>query len=160
MVLSSVNFCINGRCRHKGSEGFYRWTIFLGFQLWPVWHNPISAVCSISYVSLALKYDSYVRGRGGSSSGSTSDCGLRGPARVWFPLLLGFFLSILFHSFNQWCVLNQVPRGAATLLVFNFPRKWKLSSAAWGKASLICTEWAKKKLYVPELSAWLALTCY
>ena len=35
---------------------------------------------------------------------------------------LGFFL-FSFLSFNQWCVLNQVPHGGATLLVFNFPRK-------------------------------------
>ena len=36
-----------------------------------------------------------------------------------------FSLSSLFSflNFNQWYVLNQVPCGGATLLVFNFPRK-------------------------------------
>ena len=34
------------------------------------------------------------------------------------------FLSLFsFLSFDQWCALNQVPRGGATLLVFNFPRE-------------------------------------
>ena len=58
-------------------------------------------------------------GRGGSSSGSTSDYGLRGPGfnSHWE---LGFFSRLFLFSFssvNQWCVLNQVPRGGATLLL-------------------------------------------
>ena len=68
------------------------------------------------------------KGRGGSSSGSASDYGSRGPgfdSRCHWEL--GFFLSLLFLfsflSFNQWCILDQVPRGGATLLIFNFPRK-------------------------------------
>ena len=32
-----------------------------------------------------------------------------------------FYSLFSFLSFNQWCILNQVPRGGATLLVFNFP---------------------------------------
>ena len=38
-----------------------------------------------------------------------------------FTLVYLYLFSIL--SFYQWCVLNQVPHGGATLLVFNFPRK-------------------------------------
>ena len=68
-------------------------------------------------------------------------------SQVWFPLPVGsglFSLLFLFslHSFNQWCVLNQVPRGGTTQLVFTFKENEKLSSA--GEASLIRTEWAKK----------------
>ena len=33
--------------------------------------------------------------------------------------------SFSFLSFNQWCVLDAVPRGGETLLGFNFPRKIK-----------------------------------
>ena len=54
-------------------------------------------------------------GRGGSSSGSTSDYGSRGPRfdSCWE---LAFFL---FSSQSyQKCVLNQVPWGGATLLIF------------------------------------------
>ena len=52
-------------------------------------------------------------GRGGSSSGSTSVYGLRGPGfnSRWE---LGFFSSL----FYQKCVLNQVLRRDATLLIF------------------------------------------
>ena len=47
--------------------------------------------------------------RGGRSSGSTSDYWSRGP---YFDSLweLSFYL-FPFPSLNQWCVLNQVPRG-------------------------------------------------
>ena len=53
-------------------------------------------------------------GRGGSSSGSTSDYVSRGPGfdSRWE---LGFFLYSLSY---QKCVLNQVFRGGATLLIF------------------------------------------
>ena len=57
-------------------------------------------------------------GRGGSSSGSTSDNGSRGPGfdSHWE---LGFFslFSFSFSSVNQWSVLNQFPWGGATLLI-------------------------------------------
>ena len=33
------------------------------------------------------------------------------------------FSIFSFLSLNQWCVLNQVPCGGATLLIFNFPIK-------------------------------------
>ena len=59
-----------------------------------------------------------------------------------------FFFSIFPTSINQWCILKQVSRGGATLLIFNFPTKMK---AAWGKASLICTEWAKTRVGLPHL---------
>ena len=36
---------------------------------------------------------------------------------------LGFFLLFSFLALYQWCILFQVHRGGATLLVFNFPRK-------------------------------------
>ena len=45
---------------------------------------------------------------------------------------------------NQWCVLNQVPHQGATLLIF-LKKIFMLSCAAWGRASLISTDWAKKK---------------
>ena len=68
-------------------------------------------------------------GRGGSSSGSTSDNGLRGPGfdSHWelgfFSLLLSFFL-FSFSTVMQRCVLRQVPRGGATLLfLLRFPKK-------------------------------------
>ena len=35
-----------------------------------------------------------------------------------------FFSSLSFLSLYQWCVLNQVPRGGATLLIFNFFNKF------------------------------------
>ena len=38
------------------------------------------------------------------------------PAGSW-----AFFFSFLAISLNQWWVLNQVPHGGATLLIFNFP---------------------------------------
>ena len=47
---------------------------------------------------------------------------------------------------NQWCVLNQVPHRGATLLIF-LKKIFMLSCAAWGRASLISTDWAKKKAY-------------
>ena len=57
------------------------------------------------------------------------------------------FLSLFsFLYFNQWWVRNQVPHWGAPLLVFYFQKKWKLSCEAWGEASLICTEWAKKPI--------------
>ena len=40
------------------------------------------------------------------------------PAGSW-----AFFSISNLSSLNQWCALNQVSRGGATLLVFNFPRK-------------------------------------
>ena len=56
-------------------------------------------------------------GRGGSSSGSTSN----GPEfdSHWE---LGFFRPFPI-SLNQWCLLKQVHRIGATLLIFNFPTK-------------------------------------
>ena len=52
-------------------------------------------------------------GRGGSSSGSTSDYGLRGPGLI--PAgSRAFFSSQSYQMF----VLNQVPDGGATLLIF------------------------------------------
>ena len=41
-----------------------------------------------------------------------------------------FFSLFSFLSFNQWFVLNQVPRGGATLLVFNIARKNEMLSNA------------------------------
>ena len=52
--------------------------------------------------------------RGGSSSSSTSDYGLRGPEFDSHRELCFFLLFPI--SINQWCFLNQVPRGGATLL--------------------------------------------
>ena len=41
-----------------------------------------------------------------------------------------FYTLLFFLSFNQWCVLNQVPRGGSAQ-IFNFPRKkWTLICAA------------------------------
>ena len=52
-----------------------------------------------------------------------------------------FVSSLLFHILYQQRVFNQVCRGGATLLVFNFPRKkWRLSCAARGEESLIRNE--------------------
>ena len=61
-------------------------------------------------------------GRGGSSSGSTSDYGLRGPEfdSHWE---LDFFLFSYLSYLNQWCVLNQVPRGGATQLITQLSKK-------------------------------------
>ena len=64
-------------------------------------------------------------GRGGSSSGSTPDYFSRGPKfdSRWE---LGFFSIIFsFPSVKQWCVLDLGPRGGATPLVFQLPRKKK-----------------------------------
>ena len=52
-------------------------------------------------------------GRGGSSSGSTSDYGSRGHG-FKSCCELGFFSSPSYHKY----VLNQVPHGGATLLIF------------------------------------------
>ena len=43
---------------------------------------------------------------------------------------------------TQWSVLNQVPRGGATPLIFR--KKWMLRCGAWGETSLKSTELAKK----------------
>ena len=61
--------------------------------------------------------------------------------------MLDFFLFYL--------ILNQVPRGGATLLIF-FQNNM-LSNAAWGKASSICTHWAKKEIQIPVQKACNAL---
>ena len=67
-----------------------------------------------------------LRGRGGSSSGNglnggTSDYRSRGPEfdSRWE---LGFFPLLFFPSLNQWRVLSQVPRGKATLLIFQLSK--------------------------------------
>ena len=55
------------------------------------------------------------KGRGGSSSGSESDYGSRGPrfdTRCRWKL--GFSLSLLFPIFQSVVRPNQVPRGGAT----------------------------------------------
>ena len=43
------------------------------------------------------------------------------PTGSWAFFLLSLSLLFPFSSVNQWCVLNQVPRGGATLLLF--PKK-------------------------------------
>ena len=57
-----------------------------------------------------------IMGSGGSSSGSTSDYGTRGPG-FDSRQELGFFL-FSFLSLNQWRVLNQVPHEGETQLIF------------------------------------------
>ena len=65
-------------------------------------------------------------GRGDNSSGSKSDYGSRGPEfnSRW---KLGFFL--LSSLTYQKCVLNQVPRGGATLLIFLYIKNVLLRSS-------------------------------
>ena len=45
--------------------------------------------------------------------------------------------------FFSFCVLNQVPQGGATHLIF-LNQKWTLGCAAWGKTSVVCADFAKK----------------
>ena len=58
-----------------------------------------------------------IMGRGGSSSGSTSDYGSRGPESI--PVgSLAFFLSSLSYLSVSGASLISVPGGGATLLIF------------------------------------------
>ena len=66
----------------------------------------------------------------------------------------GFFLfSTLSY---QKCVLNQVPRGGATLLIFLIKM---LSCAAWGDTSIIRTVWVKNGLRLRKLP-YLSPRCW
>ena len=64
------------------------------------------------------RHQHFDMGRGGSSSGSTTENGSRSPGfdSHWE---LGFFslFSFSFSSVNQWSVLNQFPKGGPSLLI-------------------------------------------
>ena len=79
------------------------------------------------------------------------------PVRCWAIYIFSFFLCTSL-SFYQWCVLNQVPHRGTSLLIFL--EKCMLSCAAWGKASLIRTDWAKEVLgrYL-SLQGYSVLAC-
>ena len=82
-------------------------------------------------------------GRGGSSSGSTSDYRSRGP-RFNSCREMGFFSSLLypFKSVSLIRYLVEVQN-------FWFSKIKMLSCAAWGETSLIHTDWERK---VPEIN--------
>ena len=86
-----------------------------------------------SWTEHQIRYQNLLSlGLGGSSSGSTLDYRLRGPGFDSRRCELGFFSLFSFSCFNQWCVLNQVSRGGATLLFlfFKSKEKWRLRCAA------------------------------
>ena len=69
---------------------------------------------------LGFKLNVFFLGRGGSSSGSTLENRSGGPE---FDSHWEDFFLFFPNSLNQWCVLNQVARGGATLMIFKFPTK-------------------------------------
>ena len=91
-----------------------------------------------------LEHGWFTYGRGGSSIGSTSDYGSRGPSGS-----LAFFYSSLSYPSICGVSLNSSHMEIHYYRFSTFQQiNWRLRCAAWHETSFICTEWGKKLVHL------------